>query len=217
MASIRWMALLSLLLWSCGQMACQKADEDRADKSGKKSDFPRRSDTETRDQDGLTYLKGEDSPFTGVLISRDKNWQMKYFANYENGQLHGSEIWWHEGGGMKKMLDFERGEKIRHREWFENGNRKIDAMMKDGIAYGRHLRWFEDGSLRFSGNFVEDLKWDGPVKDIHEDGTVMWDAVFKRGHYVSGKYPPSEKQKLIDSGMLKEKVRSQKSEVRRKK
>ena len=100
------------------------------------------------------------------------------------------------------MLDYESGEKIRHREWFENGNREIDAMMKNGVAFGRHLKWFEDGSLRFSGNFVENLLWDGPMKDIHKDGTVMWDAVFKRGRYVSGKYPPSEKQKLIDGGML---------------
>ena len=40
------------------------------------------------------------------------------------------------------------------------------------------------------------------MKDLHPDGTVMRDAVFKRGRYVSGKYPPSEKQKLIDGGML---------------
>jgi len=205
MVSLRWIVLLSLLLWCSGQLACQKEDEKRSGNPAEQSGFLRRSDIETREQDGLTYLKGGAEPFAGVVISRDKNWQMKYFANYEKGRLHGPEMWWYEDSKMKKMLDYERGEKIRHREWFENGNRKIDAMMKEGKAFGRHLKWFEDGSLRFSGNFVENLQWDGPVKDIHEDGTVMWDAVFKRGRYMSGKYPPSEKQKLIDGGMLKEK------------
>lgn len=214
---MRWIVVLSLLLFSVGQLACQKADKGRAEKPERKSDFPKQRDVEIREQDGLAYLAGKKEPYTGVVIGRNKEWQMKYFANYEKGKLHGAEIRWYEGGGMKKMLDFERGEKIRHREWFENGNREIDAMMKNGEAFGRHTKWFEDGSLRFSGNFIENLLWDGPVKDIHKDGTVMWDAVFKRGRYVSGKYPPSEKQKLIDGGMLEEGVRIQETEGRKKK
>lgn len=195
---------MSLLFCSFGQLSCQKSDKEKASKSAEKSGFPNQTVIEIREQDGLAYLKGETEPYTGVVIGRNKEWQMKYFANYERGKLHGAEMRWYEGGGMKKMLDYERGEKVRHREWFENGNREIDAMMKDGAAFGRHTKWFEDGSLRFSGNFIEDLLWDGPVKDIHKGGAVMWDAVFKRGRYVSGKYPPSEKQKLIDGGMLKE-------------
>ena len=31
----------------------------------------------------------------------------------------------------------------------------------------------------------------------------MWDAVFDHGRYISGIYPESEKQNLIDAGMLK--------------
>jgi len=201
---MRWIALFSLLLVSFGQIACQKTDKEKPVKSIEKPGFPKQRDVEIREQDGLTYLKGGTEPYTGVVVDRSKEWQMKYFANYEKGKLHGAEMRWHEGGGMRKMLDYAHGEKVRHREWFENGNREIDAMMKNGEAFGRHLKWFEDGSLRFSGNFIENLLWDGPVKDIHKDGKVMWDAVFKRGRYVSGIYPPSEKQKLIDGGMLKE-------------
>lgn len=201
---MRCITILSLVVFSFALTACQKAAEERAHKPAKESGFPRQGDIKIREQDGLAYLQGEMQPYTGVVIGRNKKWQMKYFANYEKGKLHGAEMRWYEGGGMKKMLDYERGEKVRHREWFENGKREIDAMMKDGVAYGRHLKWFEDGRLRFSGNFVENLLWDGPVKDVDEDGKVMWDAVFKHGRYVSGVYPPSEKQKLIDGGMLEE-------------
>lgn len=200
----RWVILLGLLIWTSGQLACQKSDGNLSEQGKRKAGFPRRGDIEVRGQDDLVYLKGDTEPYTGVVVSRDKLWKMNYFATYEKGKLHGAEMQWYANGGLKKMYDYDRGEKIRHREWFENGNPEIDAMMKNGGAYGKHLKWFEDGSLRFSGNFIEDLLWDGPVKDIHKDGTVMWDAIFKRGRYVSGKYPPSEKQKLIDGGMLKE-------------
>lgn len=195
---------VGLLFCSVCLVACQPEDEGKVAKSDKKSGFARREDVENQGAGALVYLKDSKQAYTGVVISRDKDWQMSYFANYEGGELHGTEIWWHKNGRMKKMLDYEHGEKVRHREWFESGVHKIDAMMKGGEAFGRHVKWFEDGSLRFSGNFVENLLWDGKVKDVHEDGTVMWDAVFKRGRYVSGVYPPSEKQKLINGGMLKE-------------
>lgn len=195
-------SLLLLLPCLIGQVACRKVEGGRSDKIVEKTGFASRADIETRKEDALVYLKGEATPFTGVVIGRGDGSQMTYFGNYEGGIQHGPEIWWYEDGVMRKMLDYEHGEKIRHREWFENGKRKIDAMMKDGNAFGLHVKWFEDGSLRFSGNFVEGLLWDGPVKDIGANGEVLWDAVFKRGRYVSGKYPASEKQKLIDGGML---------------
>ncbi|MCF6313291.1 MAG: hypothetical protein L3J39_12650 [Verrucomicrobiales bacterium] len=203
MSKGKTIGLMGLLFCSVCLTACQKEEARKVGESERKS-FTKRSDLETLGAGALVYLKGSKLAYTGVVISRDKDWQMGYFANYEGGELHGAEIWWHENGRMKKMLDYEHGEKVRHREWFESGVHKIDAMMKDGKAFGRHVKWFEDGSLRFSGNFVENLLWDGAVKDVHEDGKVMWDAVFKRGRYVSGVYPPSEKQKLIDGGMLKE-------------
>lgn len=204
MVLIRWKFIVVGLFCFAGLQACQKAEKKGAKKSAGESGFRRQKDIEVRDGDGLAYLQEADKPYSGVVITRNKNWQVKYFANYEEGKLHGVELRWHENGRMKKMLDYEHGEKVRHREWFESGIHKIDAMMKEGEAYGRHVTWFEDGSLRFSGSFVENLLWDGPVKDIHEDGQVMWDAIFKQGRYVSGKYPPGEKQKLIDGGMLKE-------------
>jgi hypothetical protein len=208
---------LSLLL-SCivGQVACRKAEEGQSGKTAGKTGFASRGDIEIREQDSLAYLKGEKFPFTGVVVGRGDGSRMTYFANYEGGKQHGPEIWWHGDGGMRKMLDYEHGEKTRHREWFENGERKIDAMMRDGVAFGRHLKWFEDGSLRFSGNFVEGLLWDGPVKDIGENGEVMWDAVFKRGRYVSGKYPASEKQKLIDGGMLEKEEKEPRIDANRR-
>ena len=152
--------------------------------------------------DGIASLKGREEPYTGTVIQRDKSQKVRYFGFYMDGQLHGAEMRWYPSGLLKRSYDYERGEKIRHREWFENGNRKIDAMMKDGVALGRHVKWFEDGRERFVGNFLEGLIWHGHIKDVAEDGTVLWDAVFENGRYVSGVYPENEKQNLIDAGLI---------------
>ncbi len=183
-------------------VGCQNNDDTATQSEEKKSEgFTSVRDIETR-EDGLTYRLREKDPFTGLVVTRNREWQPRYLANYEDGKLHGPEMRWHENGRLRYIYDYQHGEKVRHREWFENGNPKIDAMMRDGVAYGKHTKWFEDGRLRFSAYFVEDLLWDGPVKDYAEDGTLMWDAVFKKGHYVSGIYPAEEEERLRAAGLI---------------
>jgi len=154
--------------------------------------------------DDLAYREGDDKPFTGAVVTRDKEWRPRYFGYYFEGKLHGPETRWYSDGKLKRIFDYNHGEKTRHREWFENGLPKLDAMTKDGIAYGRHIKYDETGRERFIGNFGENLQWDGHIRDVGEDGTVLWDADFENGHYIRGIYPESEKQNLIDNGMLNE-------------
>jgi len=155
-------------------------------------------------EDGLAYREGEDTAYTGAVATRDKDWKPRYFGYYFEGKLHGPETRWYPDGKLKRIFDYNHGEKTRHREWFENGLPKLDAMTKDGIAYGRHIKYDETGRERFVGSFTDNLQWDGRIRDVGEDGTVLWDADFENGRYIRGIYPESEKQNLIDNGMLNE-------------
>lgn len=211
MAQVRWMndrlffavtfallAGISLTLSGCKR----GADSEDANQERERKRYPHRKELESGD-DGLIRLKGETDPFTGAVVHGDGVSTVNYFASYEGGQPHGPEIKYHENGTISRILDFHHGEKVRHREWFDNGTPEVDAMMKDGIAYGRHLRWFEDGSLRFSAHFLDKLRWDGPVKDVSTDGKIMWDAVFENGKYRSGIYPEEAQGNLLERGLLK--------------
>lgn len=154
-------------------------------------------------EDGLTRRLNEEQPFTGAVTQRDRDWNLRYFCYYQKGKLHGPELKFWEDGTLRRNFDYENGSKVRHREWFENGNPKTDAMFVDGHAIGPHKTWFEDGSPRWSGNFVGELLWDGHIIDYAPGGILMWDAIFDHGRFVSGTYPESEQEKLIANGMVK--------------
>ena len=192
--------LLLTLAFATASCDPKKDDEDK--KPSQETKELSTDDIEVK-EDGLAYVKGQEQPYSGAIFQRFSDDTPRYFAFYVDGQLHGAEMRWYRTGILRHSYDYERGEKIRHRQWFENGNRKIDAMMKDGVALGRHVTWFEDGRERFVGNFLEGLIWHGHIKDFGEDGKVKWDAIFDNGRYVSGIYPESEKQRLIDAGLLK--------------
>lgn len=153
-------------------------------------------------EDGLFRLEGETEPYTGPAVIRDRDWDLRYFAFYQKGKLHGPEMKFWDDNVLRRNFDYEAGEKIRHREWFENGNRKIDATMVDGVAMGRHRTWFDDGEIRWSGAFLENLRWDGHVIDYNEDREILWDAEFENGQFVSGIYPKEAQEDLIKSGAL---------------
>ena len=155
-------------------------------------------------EDGLARVSGETEPFTGAVVTRNKDWRPLYFAYYYEGKMHGPEMRWREDGTLKRIFDYHHGELNRRREYFENGNIDLDALIEGGESIGRHLRWFEDGRVRWQGSFKPNLQWHGPIIDFAEDGTVMWDAEFDHGRYIRGIYPESEKQNLIDNGMLNE-------------
>lgn len=153
--------------------------------------------------DGLARLKKQADPYTGPVIIADEAGKLRHYGYYQDGKLHGAEIKFYDDGKIRRQFDYHQGEKIHHREWFPNGNRKIDAEMRNGIGYGSHRTWFEDGRTRWAGRFGENLRWEGHIVDYAEDGRLMWDAVFKEGKFQSGTYPEAEQEALIRGGRVK--------------
>lgn len=203
MASLTWVGALSLC--SCEDEDGTIDDDKRAREvvEDRRAEFVNPKDI-TVAEDGLAYASGESEPFTGAVVTRDKDWRPRYFAYYYEGKLHGPEMRWREDGTFRRIFDYHHGELNRRREYFENGNIDLDTLVEGGESIGRHLRWFDDGRVRWQGSFKSGLQWHGPIKDYAEDGTVLWDAEFDHGRYIRGIYPESEKQSLIDGGMLNE-------------
>jgi hypothetical protein len=199
----RSLAAVSALLCAFLASSCNEGDSAQAEKAPAAKRVPSPKKVEVG-PDGLARLIGETEPYSGaVMISDESGTRMRYFAQYQAGKLHGPEIRYFDDGSIRRQIDYQKGQKVYHREWFPNGNLQRDATFVDGNAIGPHRTFFEDGRVRWSGNFIENLLWQGHIIDYAEDGTLMWDAIFDKGKYVSGTYPESEQEKMISRGLVK--------------
>ena len=49
-------------------------------------------------REGIWYLKGADTPFTGKVFSLHENGQKKYEGNFKDGKKDGISLGWQENG-----------------------------------------------------------------------------------------------------------------------
>ena len=91
-------------------------------------------------REGIIYLKGSDTPYTG-----------KFFLLHENGQK------WSEGNFKDGKPD---GLSV---EWFENGQKRYEGTHKDGKADGLVVTWHENGQKYVEANY-KDGKLVGSMK-----------------------------------------------------
>ena len=63
--------------------------------------------------DGLLYLKGCKTPFSGTIISTFSNGNIRQIDPFLNGEWHGEQIFYHEDGTLKHKAIFEEGHIIQ--------------------------------------------------------------------------------------------------------
>ena len=136
--------------------------------------------------DGLFYAAGADSPYTGQVVTFTKAGVRQSMENYLNGKAEGNwERYW-PGGQLKREKRFQGGHQVLRQQWYENGALKEHVEMKDGIGYGKIRLWWPDGRLRRNVLVGDGLRPHGHVLEYAEDGSIIADAIFHHGKYVSG-------------------------------
>ena len=137
--------------------------------------------------DGLAYAKGSSVPYQGEVVHFTPNLGRQSVESWQGGKPHGI---WHRywsNGQVKREDTYQMGNLTHQRQWYESGVMKQDAQMRRGIAYGKVRLWWASGRLRRSTLVAEGLRPHGHVLEYAEDGTIIADAIFHHGLYVSGK------------------------------
>lgn len=104
--------------------------------------------TELERRDGLLYVRSESSPFTGLMLERFSDGQLKSRSNVRGGVLHGLSEGWHTNGQLEVQECFQNG--VSHglrQKWNVNGGKMSEGEIVDGVHHGTFRRWHDNGTL----------------------------------------------------------------------
>ena len=94
----------------------------------------------------IKYLKNNDVPFTGEVVSQFDNGQIQIEGQYNEGKRFGVWI-----------------------EYYNNGSKKEEGKYKDGLKVEEWLTYFIDGIIKSKGVYISGLK-DGLWKYWYNSG-----------------------------------------------
>ena len=130
---------LPLLLGGCGE---KEVNHDETKPKLKSVNVE-----ELEEGEGILYLKGSDTPFTGKVFSLYENGQKEEEANLKNGKVHGLAVTWHQNGQKFRKGNFKDGKPDGLATfWHENGQKEREENYKDGILISRKF-WNSKGEL----------------------------------------------------------------------
>ena len=125
---------------------------------------------EVEDRDGIAYLKGSDTPYTGKVYGFYPNGKKEYETDFWNGKEDGIDTVWYENGNKKEEGNWMNGERDGiWAKWYENGQKKMQGYFKDGKQDGLQTRWYENGQKKNEAN-GKDGKMDGLWSEWYENG-----------------------------------------------
>ena len=106
----------------------------------------------------ITYVVGENEPFTGTQVRYHKNGSKTAEIPYIDGKIHGTEVRYHKNGNKKEEASWVdnklHGTKI---DYYEDGSKKYEITIVNGKAHGTAIMYGWDGS-KASETFYENGK-----------------------------------------------------------
>ena len=118
---------------------------------------------ELEPREGVVYLKGSDTPYTGKSFRLYDNGQKATEVNWKDGKQDGLFVQWNEVGQKEAEINFKDGkENGLWTEWYENGQKKTEGNYKNGkpvFFKGSSKWWDKNGNLTdIDGNILEKAK-----------------------------------------------------------
>ena len=164
------------------------------------------------EREGIIYLKGSDTPYTGKAFILEENGNMMSEENFKNGKPEGLQLRWHANGQKKSEVNYKDGKEdglavgwyeggqkqgaVTYKDGkydglmrllYKNGQKKSEVNYKDGKEDGLAVAWYENGKKQGEANF-KNGKQDGLAVMWHPNGQKMNEGTYKDGEIVSEKY-----------------------------
>ena len=111
-----------------------------------------------------------DENFTGQVIKKYKNGQVKSIENFKNGKLNGEFKEFFENGSFFQIGTFKNGDMENVKAFYENGNLKFKQNLKD--RKGKYRGYYPNGMLEAEGEVFQGDEI-GLWKYYNEEGNLL--------------------------------------------
>ena len=122
-----------------------------------------------------------DENFTGQIIKKYKDGQVKSIENFKNGKLNGEFKEFFENGSLFQVGTFKNGDMENVKAFYENGNLKFEQNLKD--RKGKYRGYYPNGQLEEEGEVFQGEKI-GLWKYYNENGSLSSEGMYKEGKKV---------------------------------
>ena len=111
-----------------------------------------------------------DENFTGQIVKKYKNGQVKSIENFKNGKLNGEFKEFFENGSLFQIGTFKNGDMKNIKVFYENGNLKFEQNLKD--RKGKYRGYYPNGKLEVEGEVFQGDEI-GLWKYYNEEGNLL--------------------------------------------
>ena len=152
------------------------------------------NEEEIEEREGIIYLNGSDTPYTGKVFMLYAKGQKKSETNVKDGKPDGLWVRWHKNGQKKSESNYKDGVEISVKYWNSKGVEGVNVEeleQREGIYYlvgsdtpytGKATSLYENGQKWSEANF-KDGKLDGLAVGWHENGQKESEVNFKDGKF----------------------------------
>ena len=120
-----------------------------------------------------------DENFTGQVIKKYKNGQVKSIENFKNGKLNGEFKEFFENGSLFQIGTFKNGDMENIKVFYENGNLKFEQNLKD--RKGKYRGYYPNGKLEAEGEVFQ------------RDEIGLWKYYNEEGNLLKTEYKNNQK------------------------
>jgi hypothetical protein len=178
--SNKCMSQLNLAMLICAISACSP-DEGGAGSKAQKTKSPAAQEVRVEVRaDGLAYLPGAKTPFTGesVELHSDRTPPpVALRAPYLDGRKNGVVRRFTSGGKLREERTYRAGIPVSSVVYHGNGIKKIEVLLNaQDLAEGPYKRWHDNGVLQAESTFDAEERFHGEEKDYDREGKLV-------GHY----------------------------------
>ena len=120
---------------------------------------------ELEPREGVVYLKGSDTPYTGKSFRLYDNGQKATEVNWKDGKQDGLFVQWNEVGQKEAEINFKDGkENGLWTRWHNNGQKEQEINFKDGKEDGLWIEWDKNGQKSSEANYKNGEEVEGSRK-----------------------------------------------------